>query len=428
LEPPQNKSTPGKLPFKTLQPGKKGIDIRQTFAALKYPNYRLWFFGQMVSMVGTWMQVTAQAFLIYELTKSPAYLGYVGFISGVPTWLFTLYGGVIADRMPRRTLMVITQTSMMILAFILAALTFTGLVQPWHILVLAFLLGIANAFDSPARMSFVLEMVDREDMTNAIALNSTMFNSATAVGPAAAGLTYAVLGPAWCFVLNGFSFVAVIIALLLMKLRPWHAPEIKGSTIQDIKVGIQYVMSHSLIRVLILGIGVITTFGLGFVALLPAWAVTVVGGDATTNGLLQSARGVGALIAALMIASMSRFKGKVRLLTLGSFIFPLSLFIFALIRWIPTSLLSLVVVGWAFMLVANLTNALVQTHVQDDLRGRVMGVYTLVFNGMFPIGSLLAGTLAERISEPLAVMIMAVVLMAYSLFAFIFFPQIRRAS
>jgi predicted MFS family arabinose efflux permease len=428
LEPPENKSTPARSPDRTLQPRKKGIDLHQTFTALKYPNYRLWFFGQMVSLVGTWMQSTAQAFLIYELTKSPAYLGYVGFISGVPTWLFTLYGGVIADRMPRRTLLVITQVSMMILAFIQATLTFTGLVQPWHILALAFLLGIANAFDAPARMSFVLEMVDREDMTNAIALNSTMFNSATAVGPAAAGLTYAVMGPAWCFTLNGFSFIAVIIALLLMKLKPWHAPEGKSSAVQDIKIGIQYVISHSVIRVLILGIGMMTTFGLGFVALLPAWAVTVVGGDATTNGLLQSARGVGALIAALMIASMSRFNGKGRVLTLGSFLFPIFLFIFALIHWIPASLLSLVVVGWAFMLVANLTNALVQTQVQDDLRGRVMGVYTLVFNGMIPIGSLLAGTLADRISEPVAVKVMAMVLMVYSIFAFIFFPQIRRAD
>ena len=187
-------------------------------------------------------------------------------------------------------------------------------------------------------------------------------------------------------------------------------------------------ISHSVIRVLMLGIGMMATFGLGFVALLPAWAVNVVGGDATTNGLLQSARGVGALIAALIIASTSKFKGKGNVLTLGSFLFPIALFVFAGIHWLPASLLTLVVVGAAFMFVANLTNALVQTQVQDDLRGRVMGVYTLIFNGMAPIGSLLAGILAEQFSEPLAVKVMAVVLMIYSIFAFLLFPQIRRAD
>src|SRR3989304_5482417 len=174
----------------------------------------------MVSLVGTWMQSTAQGYLVYELTQSPAYLGYVGFAAGVPSWLFMLYGGVIADRMSRRALLVITQTCMMFLAFLLAGLTFTGRVQAWHIVVMAFLLGTANAFDAPARQAFVLEMVDRQHLTNAIALNSTMFNLATAVGPAVAGITYSLFGPAWCFTINAFSFLAVIVALLLMKLKP----------------------------------------------------------------------------------------------------------------------------------------------------------------------------------------------------------------
>jgi MFS family permease len=199
---------------------RRRVSARGTFAALQYPNYRLWFIGQMISLVGTWMQGTAQGYLVYELTRSPAYLGYVGFAAGVPSWLFMLYGGVIADRMSRRTLLVITQTCMMLLAFLLAGLTFTGRVQPWHIIVLAFLLGTANAFDAPARQAFVLEMVDRQHLTNAIALNSTMFNLGTAIGPAMAGITYSLFGPAWCFTINAFSFLAVIAALLLMKLKP----------------------------------------------------------------------------------------------------------------------------------------------------------------------------------------------------------------
>ncbi len=413
-----------------VKPGnvRTGFDIHTTFAALQYPNYRLWFIGQLVSLVGTWMQTTAQGFLIFQLTNSPAYLGYVGFASGIPSWLFTLYGGVISDRMPRRTLLVITQTSMLILAFLLAGLTFTNLVQPWQVLVLAFLLGIANAFDAPARQSFVLEMVDRDALTNAIALNGSMFNSATAVGPAIAGITYAALGAAWCFTLNGISFIAVIIALLLMKLKPWKPPETKTSALSDMKAGIVYVAKHPVIRVLILGAGMIASFGFAFVTLLPAWSVDILKGDVTTNGLLQSARGVGALIAALIIASLGSFRWRGKLLTIGGLIGPVFLFVFAFVRWIPLSLITIMIVGGAFVLYNNLNNALIQTRVQDDLRGRVMGVYMLIFNGLIPVGALLAGTLADRIGEPFAVIFTAAVLLAYSLFALIFFPQIHRSE
>jgi MFS family permease len=428
LEPQQSTSAPIRVLNRLAQPIRQGFIVQQTFAALKFPNYRLWFIGQLVSLIGTWMQSTAQAFLVYQLTNSAAYLGYVGFASGIPTWLFTLYGGVIADRMPRRTLLVITQSSMLVLAFILAGLTFSGLVRPWHVLVLAFLLGIANAFDAPARQSFVLEMVDREALTNAIALNGSMFNSATAVGPAVAGLTYAALGAGWCFTLNGVSFIAVILALLAMKLKPWQAPKVKTSAISDMKAGVIYVVRHPVIRVLMIGAGMIAIFGFSFVTLLPAWAVNILGGDVTTNGLLQSARGIGALAAALFIASLGSFKFKGKLMTLGSLVGPVFLFIFAWVRWIPLSLFIMMIVGWAFMIFNNVNNALIQTQLQDELRGRVMGVYMLIFNGMIPIGALLAGTLADRIGEPATVMMTSSILLAYSLFAFLFFPQIRRSG
>ncbi|MGE5224878.1 MAG: MFS transporter [Omnitrophica WOR_2 bacterium] len=407
-------------------PHPKNYWVHQTFAALKYPNYRLWFIGQLVSLVGTWMQSTAQGFLIYQLTQSPAFLGYVSFVAGVPSWLLTLYGGVISDRMPRRTLLIITQTSMMVLAFILAILTFTKLVQPWHVLILAFFLGVSNAFDAPTRLAFVLEMVDREDLTNAIALNATMFNSATAVGPAVAGLTYAALGPAWCFTLNGISFIAVIIALLRMKLKPWIAPVRNGSALADLKVGLKYVVNHPTIRVLILGLGVMSLFGMGFVTLIPAWSVEILHGDVTTNGLLISSRGIGALIGALMIASLGRFVWKGRLLTLGSFIFPLTLALFAFERWLPLSLLTISVVGWSWIIFVNLTNALVQTSASDELRGRVMGFYTLVFFGLLPISSLLAGQAASVIGEQKTVLISAGILLAYSTIAYLFIPKIRK--
>ena len=212
--------------------------LAQTFSSLQHPNYRLWFTGQVISIVGTWMQATAQGFLVYELTHSAAFLGLVGFASGAPSWLFTLYGGVIADRVSRRKLLIIAQSAMMVLAFLLAFLVFTDLVRPWHVVVLAFLLGVANAFDAPARQAFVVELVGRADMTNAIALNSSVFNIGTVIGPAIAGLVYSWLGPAWCFTINGISYLAVIGALLLMRLaaipRP---PRVRKPVLPELMVG-----------------------------------------------------------------------------------------------------------------------------------------------------------------------------------------------
>ena len=398
---------------------------QQTFAAFKYRNYRLWFGGQLFSLFGTWMQTTAQGFLVYQLTNSPAYLGYVAFASGIPTWLFTLYGGVIADRMSRRTLMVVTQSAMLVLAFILAALTFTGLVQPWHIVVLAFLLGIANAFDAPARQAFVLEMVEREDLTNAIALNATMFNAATAVGPAVAGVTYAAFGPAWCFTLNGVSFIAIIVALLMMRIRPQAARARRVSAASDLMEGLRYVVAQPVIRALIGLVGVLSLFGVALFTLMPAWAVEVLSGDAATLGWLQSARGAGALIGALLLASLGRFKFKGKLLTAGTILFPLTLLIFALIRWLPVSLLVLVAVGAAQILALNLANAIVQTQVSDELRGRVMGIYSLVFFGFMPIGGLLAGAAAQYIGEPETVAVSALISLGVAALVWVFLPQVR---
>ncbi len=408
-------------------PGQVSAGLAQAFASFKYYNYRLWFMGQLASLVGTWMQATAQGFLIYQLTHSAAYLGMVGFASGLPTWLFTLYGGVISDRMPRRTLMLITQTVMMILALILAALTFAGVVQPWHIVVLAFLLGIANAFDAPARMAFVLELVDRPDMTNAIALNSTMFNTATAVGPAVAGLTYALLGPAWCFTLNGLSFIAVIVALALMRIAAHRLPQPRTtSPLTDIKEGLSYVLAHPVIRVIILFVAVASTFGIGFATLLPAWAVSILHGDAATNGFLQSARGLGSLVGALMIAALGRFNYKGRLLTLGSFVFPVMLLFFGIMQTLPLALLTLMGVGWGFMVALNLANALVQTHVPDQLRGRVMGLYSLAFQGMMPVGALAAGALANVTTEPIAVIFFALIMLGFAAWLSVGVPAVRR--
>ena len=399
----------------------------QTFTAMKYPNYRLWFWGQMTSLFGTWMQTTAQGFLVYELTHSPQYLGYIGFASGVPTWFLTLYGGVVADRLPRRKLMMITQSCMMTLAFILAALTFLHLVQPWHILLLAFFLGVANSFDAPARQAFASELVSREDLTNAIALNSTMFQSDTVGGPAAAGLAYAILGAGWCFTINGLSFIAVIAALQMMKIQPFIRKGVTRSALTEVKEGMKYVFSHTTIRVLIGMIAVTSMFALSIVTLIPAWAANILGGNAATNGFLLSSRGVGALLGALMIASFGQRISRGRLLTYGSLIFPLFLLLFAFVRWIPLSLIVLAGVGAGTILVNNLANALVQTSTPDRLRGRVMGAYTWIFFGFMPLGALWSGTIAESIGEPGAVILNAIIALAIAAAVWMFFPQVRKA-
>lgn len=399
--------------------------LKRTFTALRYRNYRLWFMGQLSSLIGTWMQTTAQGFLVFQLTNSPAYLGLVGFASGVPSLVFMMYGGVIADRMPRRNLLVVTQTFMMILAFILAILAFAGSVQPWHIVVLSLLLGTANAFDTPARQSFVSELVEREDLGNAIALNSTMFQAAMVVGPAAAGITYALLGPALCFTINAISFLAVITALLMMRVKPTVASLRATSAWQELRAGLYYIIAHPIIRTIIALVSLTSIFGMSFNVLFPDWAVVVLGGDATTNGWLQSARGVGSLSGALMIASLGRFKLKGKLLTIGSLVFPLALILFAQVRALPLSLLALFIVGWGYMSLFNMGNVLIQTHVDDELRGRVMSVYALAFGGLMPLGALLAGIVADQVGSPTTIVAGALITLALSLSVWWRVPQLR---
>ncbi len=404
---------------------KNRFSWRRTFSSLQHPNYRLWFCGQIISLFGTWMQATAQGFLVFELTHSPAYLGYVGFAAGIPIWLFMFYGGVVADRLPRRTVIIYTQSLMMILAFILAILTFSHVVQAWHIIVLAFFLGLANAFDAPARQAFLLELVDRKTLVNAIALNSTMFNTARALGPAAAGVVYAVFGAAWCFILNGLSFIGVIAALTKMELKPPPRRIQKKSVLLELKEGLQYSMSKPIIRTLMLLVAIINLFGISFVTLIPAWAVSILHGNAATNGIMQSARGFGALMTALFIASLGTSKYIYKLLTIGILSMPVLLLLFALIYWLPLSLLMLVGNGIALILIFNLSNAIIQNIVPDSFRGRVMSIYSFTSFGFLPLGSLLIGFLAELFNEPIAVIICSVITLFFSVLIIMMIRKIK---
>jgi len=416
-------SAPTRLPARGLAP-----PLRETFAALRHRNYRLWFAGQLISMIGWWMQNTAQGYLVYDLTRSRAWLGYVGFAAGLPAWLFTLYGGVIADRVSRRGLLVVTQSAMLALALALAALVFTGVVRPWQILVLALLAGVANAFDAPARQAIVVDLAGREDLTNAIALNSTLFNVATVVGPAIGGAVYALAGPGWCFAANGVTYLAVIAALLLMRLSPPPPSRARASVLADLREGFGYLRDDVTTRVLIAVLGVFSLVAVGLVTLMPAWAVNVLGGDVRTNGLLLSARGAGALAGALMIAALARRARRGRLLTLGNFLLPLTLLAFAAARAVPVALGMMVGIGWSFMIIVNSTNSLVQTRLPDALRGRVMSIYTMVFFGSMPLGALLAGGAAGRFGEAPAVAGGALLLLGAALLFRLRWPGVTRLS
>jgi len=372
---------------------------RRTFASLRHHNYRLWFGGQLLSLFGSWMQSTALGYLVFELTRSSSYLGYVAFASGVPSWLFMLWAGTLADRRDRRRLLLATQLAMLGLSAVLAALTFAGWIRPWHLLAFGFGLGTANAFDAPARQAIVPDLVGRHDVTNAVALNSLMFNSATTLGPAVGGAVYAAIGPAWCFSINTVSFLAVVGALLRMRPAPAPPAAEAESAGRALREGMRYVVRRRTLLVLILFVLVVTVFGFSFVNLLPAWAVRVLHGDATTNGWLQSSRGLGALVAALAVASLGRFRFRGRLWTAGALALPLALFAFAATRTVLASCAALCAYGAALVLVFSLGNALLQTLADDAFRGRVMGIYSFAFFGFLPLGALAAGAAADAFGE-----------------------------
>jgi MFS family permease len=398
-----------------------------TFAALKHRNYRLWFTGQTISIMGTWMQMVAQGWLVYQITGSRLALGTISFIGSLPSLFLMIPAGAIADRVSKRRLMLMTQTGMMLLAFVLAALSATRVLQVWHIGVLAFLLGICTAFDAPARNALTVEMVeDRRDLMNAIALNSTIFNLGRIAGPAAAGIVLALVGATWCFGLNGVSFVAVIIALYMMRLRE-VAPPRRGEKLgPQIAVGLKYVLGHSTVRTLILLVGASSLFGMSYSVLLPAFAADVLRVGETGFGAMTSAAGIGALIGSLTVASMGQMKRKGLLLTVGSLLLPVAQIAFAFSRWLPLSLALLVIVGWAAMAQLASCNTLVQSMAPDELRGRVMGFYSLFFFGTMPFGSLLAGAIAQTWGTTVGVCVGAGTFLLIALALLLFVPSIRK--
>jgi MFS family permease len=379
--------------------------FKAVLRALRHRNYRLFFAGQLISLVGTWMQMVAQPWLVYRLTGSSLLLGAVAFVSQIPVLLLAFLGGTVADRYNRHRIVIATQTAAMVLAFILSTLTLTGMVRIWHIFVLSALLGIVNAFDMPGRQAFIVELVEKEDLMNAIALNSSIFNGARVLGPAAAGLLIASIGEGWCFFANGVSFVAVIVCLLCMKLKPRNVPAAGRSSRSDLLEGFRYVQSTKSIRAVILLLGIISIAGMPQSVLMPIFADQILHGGARGLGILMGASGLGALAGAMSLAARAETRGLGRVIAYAGGGFGAALVLFSMSRWFWLSVLLLLPAGFCFMVQMAASNTLLQTVVPDRLRGRVMAVHVMTFIGLSPFGSIGAGVIAEHIGAPLALAI-----------------------
>ena len=396
--------------------------------AFKHRNYRLFFGGQFISLTGTWMQSLAQSWLVYRLTGSAVLLGFVAFSGQFPVFLFATLGGAFADRHNRHRILVATQTASMLLAFVLAALTLTHHVQVWHVFVLASLLGVVNAFDIPTRQAFVTEMVGREDLINAIALNSSMFNGARIVGPALAGILVATVGEGWCFFANAISYIAVIAGLLLMEIKARERLHLPGSTLASIIEGFGYVGRTGPVRSLLSLIGLISLLGMPYVVLMPIFADQILHGGARGLGLLMGASGVGALIGALSLAARSGARGLGRLVAFAAAGFGISLILFSFSRSFWLSAALLLPVGFFMIVEMASTNTLIQTLVPDNLRGRAMAVYGMMFMGMAPLGALLAGVIAHRLGAPITVALGGAVCIVASIVFGLRLPAFRREA
>jgi MFS family permease len=384
----------------------------RSLRALRHRNFRLFFLGQLISLTGTWMQSVGLAWLVYDMasrttidtqaTYAAAQLGFVSFAGQVPVFALAWLGGAVADRFNRHSIVIGTQTVAMLLAFALAGLTLTNTVQIWHIYLLASLVGIVNAFDIPARQAFIADLVGREDIVNAIALNSSMFNGARMVGPAVAGVLVATLGEAWCFFANAVSFLAVLTGLLMMRVTPRYTPP-QGSAISRIVEGFHYAWRTRPIRVLLLLLGLMSLMGMPYAVLMPIFASDVLKGGPRALGILMGAAGIGALAGAITLTRREGLRGLGRWIAMAACGFGVSLILFSWSTSFWLSATLLVPVGYCMMLTMASSNTLIQSMVPDHLRGRVMAIYSMMFMGMAPFGALYAGVVAEAVGAPLTV-------------------------
>ena len=377
------------------------MGLEQILRALHHRNYRLFFGGQSISLMGTWMQRIAMSWLVYRLTNSALLLGVVGFVGQLPIFLVSPFAGVLADKLNRHRLLVATQTLAMMQAFALTLLVLTGTIAVWHIVCLGIFLGFVDAFDLPIRQSFVVEMIEkREDLGNAIALNSSMVNGARLVGPSLAGILIASVGEGMCFFLNGLSYLAVIASLLAMKINPRKMETERTDILKDLKEGFTYAFGFMPIRSVLLLITLVSLMGMPHTVLMPVFARDILHGDSHTLGFLMGASGTGALVGAFYLASRGKVAGLEKWNALAAAIFGIGLIAFSLSRFFWVSLFLMSVTGFGMIVQHASGNTVLQTVVDEDKRGRTMSLFAMAFRGVAPFGSLLAGGLASKIGAP----------------------------
>jgi MFS family permease len=375
--------------------------LKPILRALESRNYRLFFTGQAISLIGTWMTQLATIWLVYKLTNSAVLLGIVGFSSQIPSFVIAPFGGILVDRWNRHRILIITQILAMIQSLALAALALTGIINIWHIILLSLFQGFINAVDAPARQAFVIEIVEKkENLGNAIALNSSIFNGARLVGPAIAGLLIASVGAGMCFLIDGLSYIAVIAGLLAMKLKPRTINPQTANVWQRLKEGFTYAFGFPPIRAILLLLALFSFMGMPYTVLIPIFATKILNGGSETLGFLMAASGIGALMGGIYLSSRQSVIGLGKILAFSPAIFGTGLIIFSLSRVLWLSLLMMLVIGLGAILQIASSNTLLQTIVDDDKRGRVMSLYTMAFLGTLPFGNLIAGSLASKIGAP----------------------------
>jgi MFS family permease len=403
------------------------MNIKNTFRSLQYRNYLLFFSGQSISLIGTWTQRIATPWLVYRMTNSPLLLGLVAFAGQLPTFLISPYAGVITDRIDRYKLLLATQVLAMIQAFILCILFFMHALQVWHIVALGIFLGVINAFDVPARQSLVIKMVDnKEDLGNAIALNSSMVNAARLIGPSIAGLLIAYFGEGYCFLINGISYLFVLTTLSFIKIKSEVPIPSGNNLLKEFREGFAYTFNHLTIRALMLLLALVSLVGMPYTILMPIFAGKILHGSSHTFGFLMAATGIGALVGSLYMASRKTVTGLERLIPVATLIFGCGIIVFSLSRNFYFSFIILLFTGLGMIFQMAASNTIIQTIVDDNKRGRVMSFYTMAFMGTAPFGSILAGWSAKLIGAPATLIIGGVGCIAGSIAFLSVLPKIRK--
>ncbi len=404
----------------------KSPDRVGILTAFRYPNFRLYFIGQTISLSGSWMQIVAQGWLVFNLTQNELWLGLVACAGGLPSLLLSPLAGVIVERIPSRKLLLITQTIQMILAFALAALAFSNTVAVWHIMLLAFLLGLTNAIDAPARQAIIAELVDREHLSSGIAMNSIIFNLSRVIGPVIAGIMLTQVGPAWCFFFNGLSFVAVLVMLFIMRVNPRPRNLATFAPLKQLREGLQFARRHNTIAPLLLLAVAAALFTNNISTLLPAFADTVLHSPKEAYASVTTAVGIGAVIAGLLMGVFGRWFGRGHVVTMMAIFVAISSFLFSFTTTELPAIFFAGLYGFGIILQFVTVNTLIQSEVPDEFRGRVLSLYTLSWFGIAPFGSLFMGFLASAIGTPPTIGLAAVLGGLISVGVLIYWPDARR--